>query len=82
MTVASVRREGVGRPEQRKTRISLPRICRAEQDWHPALRSLDGACALGILPSLAAKRRRRGTGSPSQAYSVGPLLRNGLPVTP
>jgi hypothetical protein len=33
---------------------------------HPALRSLDGGCALGILPSLAANAGSIGTGTPSR----------------
>jgi hypothetical protein len=32
---------------------------------HPAVRSLDGGCAFGILPALAANAVSIGTGNPS-----------------
>jgi hypothetical protein len=48
------------------------RKSRAEQDWHPALRSLDAGSLSASLPSLRQQRRLHGTGSPHTNPYSGP----------
>jgi hypothetical protein len=43
----------------------LVRKSRAEQDWHPALRSLECRLRFAIVASLGVIRRLSGMGSPS-----------------
>jgi hypothetical protein len=49
MTGASVRREGVGSPEPRETRIDLSCICRAEQDCQDGRSERPGEMARAAL---------------------------------
>jgi hypothetical protein len=53
----------------RESRVSLVGVAHAPSPdvhyGHPALRSLDAGCALGILPSLAANAGSWGMANPS-----------------
>ena len=66
-----------GNPESGKTLVDPSRICRAEQDWHPALRSLHAGYAspswLRLPPSPAT-----GHGQPLAATSIGTRAGLGL----
>jgi hypothetical protein len=62
----------MGNPEPRKTTIQLACNNRAEQDWHPAFRSLDAGLAFAILASLGQHTPARlAPAHPSRTRSSG-----------
>jgi len=65
----NVQREGMGSPGPRKMPIQLACNNRAEQDWHPALRSLDAG-----LASASCLRSASNAGSMARATPSRPTV--------